>query len=68
MKNVRNNAPRFKVVFEMQNDYGEWFPDWLDNNGHGYNHDDAEGLRAQVYDTSLGLVRNVKVERMEAAR
>lgn len=52
---------KFAVVFEMQNEYGEWFKDSLSNDGHGFRHDEAESVKHQLYENNLGLVRNVKV-------
>lgn len=55
---------RFKVTYEEQDAYGDWWTCWDDCNGHGFVHSDAEAVKRHLYDTRMGLVRNVQIVRM----
>ena len=60
----QGKTARFKITWEIQNEYGEWFKDWLDNAGMGFESWEAEQIRHQLYDNNLGRIRNVNLVRI----
>ena len=49
----------YEVVFEFQNEYGEWVEDFLNDNGNGFGKKDAYDIVRQLM---MNGMRRVRIE------
>ena len=55
---------KYKITFEFLNGLGEWKKDDFDNNGEGFNSDDAQNVFTQLKNDNVCKKRNIQIVEM----